>query len=365
MAQIVSTLEVRGLHRTFPGRPPTRALRGTDLTVVEGTITAVLGPSGSGKTTLLRTLAGMERPDAGSIELRGRVLVGPGTFVPPERRAIGLVPQEGALFPHLDVADNVAFGLRGRPRGERRARVAELLELVDLAGFEHRRAHELSGGQQQRVALARALAPDPDVVLLDEPFSALDTNLRAQVRAEVAATLQATGTTAVLVTHDQTEAMTMSDQLAVMRDGRIVQVGSPADVYRNPVDTWVADFVGDAVLLRGQMVNGQTVDCALGRLALGPATDGSPNLAGFETVTVFCRPEQIRPVSSDRISSDRVPSATRAEVRAVRFQGPDALVDLAVGDATVTARWSLIDLPQPGETVAIEVAGDVLTFPPD
>ena len=182
----MSRLQVTGLDRTFAGRVPVRALAGVTVAVESGRLLAVLGPSGCGKTTLLRTVAGMDRPDAGTVQLGERILEGPGVHVTPEHRAIGLVPQEGALFPHLDVARNIAFGLHRLPRAERAARVERLLHLVDLAGLGRRRPHQLSGGQQQRVALARALAPDPDLVLLDEPFSALDTGLRALIRAEVA-----------------------------------------------------------------------------------------------------------------------------------------------------------------------------------
>ncbi|MEO6627350.1 MAG: ABC transporter ATP-binding protein [Aquihabitans sp.] len=347
-------LVVSGLQKNYPGRPPVAALRGVDLRVDTGSFTAVLGPSGSGKTTLLRALAGMERPDAGSITLNERTLAGPGCMVAPERRAIGLVPQEGALFPHLDVADNVAFGLRGLPRAQRLERVGELLALVDLAGFERRRAHQLSGGQQQRVALARALAPRPEVVLLDEPFSALDTNLRAQVRSEVAATLAATGTTAVLVTHDQTEALTMADQVAVMRDGRIVQVGSPSEVYRYPVDQWVASFVGDAVMLPGRLASPGMLTCSLGTLPVAPRH--IQGAAGSTVVACF-RPEQIRRVPAG--ADHRGPHAVVTEVT---FRGPDAVVAVVVDGSSFNARWPALDLPKPGERVHIEVVGEVNAY---
>ena len=351
----MSGIEARGLHRTFAGRPPVTALLDVDLSVPDGRITAVLGPSGCGKTTLLRTLAGMERPDAGSIELGGRVLAGHGTHVAPERRRIGLVPQEGALFPHLDVAANIAFGLKGRPRAERRARVGDLLDLVGLAGLARRRPHELSGGQQQRVALARALAPSPEVVLLDEPFSSLDTALRSSLRDEVAATLRAAGTTGVLVTHDQTEALSIAERVAVMRDGQMVQVGSAIDVYRRPADLWTARFLGDAVVLPGRRSTtaATTVDTALGRL---PLIDGFTHYPGPD-VTVFCRPEQIRPATDPGALASAV-------VDQVRFQGSDAEVLLRIGDVAVTARWPSTELPDPGDAVAVAVTGTVLAFAP-
>jgi iron(III) transport system ATP-binding protein len=358
----VSVIEARGLTRTFPTRPPVTALRSVDLSVADGSIVAVLGPSGCGKTTLLRTLAGMERPDAGTVHIGGRALDGPGTHLPPEKRAMGLVPQEGALFPHLDVAANVAFGLRGRSRGDRTDRVAELLALVGLEDMGDRRPHELSGGQQQRVALARALAPDPDVVLLDEPFSALDTGLRAALRDEVAATIRASGTTAILVTHDQIEALTMADSVAVMRNGSIVQTGTPVEVYQWPVDEWVAHFLGDAVVLPGHRVQRpgwrDAVEWPLGSsvLAEGFAHHGGPE------VRAFCRPEQVARIHG---ATGTAGVAVVATVKAVRFQGPDATVSLTVDGYEVHARWPTGELPRPGTEVHVSVAGTVLAFGPE
>lgn len=350
----MSGISARGLRRTFPGPPPVVALNDVDLSVPDNEITAVLGPSGCGKTTLLRTLAGMERPDAGSVELGGRVLSGNGSHVPPERRRIGLVPQEGALFPHLDVAGNIAFGLKARSRAERRARVGELLDLVGLTGFAERRPHELSGGQQQRVALARALAPSPEVVLLDEPFSALDTALRSSLRDEVVATLRTAGTTGVLVTHDQTEALSTAGRVAVMREGRIVQAGSAVDVYRRPVDLWAARFLGEAVVLTGRRSRGDptAVDTVLGRLSLLADFSHHPG----PDVAVFCRPEQIR-----LAPGEGTPPA--AVVDTVRFLGPDAEVRLRIGEVPVSARWPSTELPEPGDAVALAVTGGVLAFP--
>jgi len=242
----MADLTVRGVRKSYG---PVRALDGLDLDVPAGALTAVLGPSGCGKTTLLRCVAGFERVDAGEILVGTRLVAGPRLHAAPERRRVAVVPQEGALFPHLSVAGNVAYGLS---RAQRRAgRVEEVLALVGLAGYGDRMPHELSGGQQQRVAVARALAPRPPLVLLDEPFSALDASLRAEVRHDVREALRADGATAVLVTHDQGEAMSEADQVAVMRAGRIVQAGSPGEIYGDPADAWVADFVGAAVLLSG------------------------------------------------------------------------------------------------------------------
>ena len=255
-----ASLSVSGLTKAFGGAP---VLAGLDLEVPAGSLTAVLGPSGCGKTTLLRLLAGFEHAEGGSVRLGDRVLCDPRTHLAPERRAIGFVAQEGALFPNLDVAANVGFGL---PRAQRRGdRVGELLELVGLAGMAERFPHQLSGGQQQRVALARALAPSPAVVLLDEPFDALDAGLRAQVRAEVRSALREAGATALLVTHDQEEALSLADVVAVMREGRIVQSADPQTLYRDPVDAEVALFVGEAVLLNAGL-HGDHAETALGRL---------------------------------------------------------------------------------------------------
>jgi iron(III) transport system ATP-binding protein len=327
----MSRLTVEGLVHTYPGRPPVRALDGADLQVDEGSFVAVLGPSGCGKTTLLRAVAGLERPDGGTISLGAQRLDGPNVHVAPEARRIGLVPQEGALFPHLDVGANLAFGLRGRPKAHQHARIHQLLEMIGLPGYERRRPHELSGGQQQRVALARALAPEPVAVLLDEPFSALDASLRSDLRDEVGATLREAGTTTILVTHDQTEALTMADVVAVMRAGRIVQVGAPADVYRHPVDLWVARFLGEVAVLPG---------AAPGRV-------------------VACRPEQLRRAEAG------TPGTRAAVVTSLRFAGADATVGLLVDGVEVAARWPSTDLPAVGDQVEVRVVGELMDLPAD
>jgi iron(III) transport system ATP-binding protein len=261
----------------------TEVLTDVSLSVPEHSITAVLGASGSGKTTLLRIIAGFERPRAGTVTLAGRLIEAPGEHWPPERRRLGYVPQDGALFPHLSVARNVAFGL---PHGARRSsRVGELLELVGLADLGRRFPHELSGGQQQRVALARALAINPPVVLLDEPFASLDAALRVSVRADIAAVLRAAGTAAVLVTHDQQEALSMADQVAVLRHGQMAQVGAPREIYAHPVDPEMATFLGEANLVACE-VSGSTAITALGPIAT--RTRVPPGAA-----VVLIRPEQI------------------------------------------------------------------------
>jgi iron(III) transport system ATP-binding protein len=228
------------------------AVDGLSLTVTEGEIVALLGPSGCGKTTTLRLIAGFEVPDAGTVTIRGALMAGPGRMVAPEERGVGIVFQDYALFPHLTVADNVAFGLQRLPRASRRERVARILDTVGLADLARRYPHELSGGQQQRVAVARALAPSPALMLLDEPFSNLDADLRTQMRDEVERVLRATGTTAIFVTHDQEEAFTLADRVGVLNRGRIEQIASPEDVYHRPATRFVAEFVGAADFLSGE-----------------------------------------------------------------------------------------------------------------
>ncbi|HWD10035.1 MAG TPA: ABC transporter ATP-binding protein, partial [Actinomycetota bacterium] len=245
----MNEVTITGLHKSYGSVP---VLAGLDLSVEAGLLTAVLGPSGSGKTTLLRVLAGFERADAGQLSIAGECVDGGGRWVAPEKRRVGYVPQEGCLFPHLSVAANIGFGLaKGPGRRDRNRRVGELLELIGLDGMGERRPHELSGGQQQRVALARALAPRPRIVLLDEPFASLDTGLRATLRDDVREVLRAEGTTTVLVTHDQDEALSIADVVAVMRHGRIVQAGSPRELYDAPADAEVATFLGMANLVPG------------------------------------------------------------------------------------------------------------------
>ncbi len=281
----MSELSVRGVVKSFGATP---VLRGVDLTVEQGSLAAVLGPSGCGKTTLLRLVAGFDRPDAGVIALDGCAVSAPDVFVAPERRRVGVVPQEGALFPHLTVGENVGFGLSRRER--RGGRVGAMLDLVGLGGYADRMPAELSGGQQQRVALARALAPEPALVLLDEPFSALDTGLRQALREDVRTALRATGATAVLVTHDQQEALSMADVVAVMRDGTVAQAAAPSTLYTAPGDVGVATFVGEAVIIPATVCDG-VADTVLGAVPVrGRSTSG--------TGQVVVRPEQIERSSS-------------------------------------------------------------------
>jgi len=244
-----SKLKLSGLTKVY--RSGVVALADVDLTAAPGEVLAVAGESGCGKTTLLRLVAGLEVPDSGEIRLDGRVVAGAGTWVPPESRGVGMVFQDFALFPHLRVVDNVAFGLAHLPRKERRPRAEAFLEMVGLAGYGERFAHQLSGGQRQRVALARALAPGPRILLLDEPFSNLDAPLKSVLRDELGDVLRAAGTTAILVVHDADDVLVLADRVAVMRAGKVTQVGQPDEVYRHPANEYVARLFGEANVLAG------------------------------------------------------------------------------------------------------------------
>ncbi|HXB16897.1 MAG TPA: ABC transporter ATP-binding protein [Solirubrobacteraceae bacterium] len=323
----MSRLLVEGLWKGY-GRQP--VLRGVDLDVPAGSLTSVLGLSGCGKTTLLRVVAGFERAERGKVGLGGRTLDDGRTFVAPERRGIGYVPQEGALFPHLSVARNVGFGLS---RDERRSGVVdELLEMVGIAALGDRLPHQLSGGEQQRVALARALARKPQALLLDEPFSSLDAALRTRVREEVHTLLRERGVTTVLVTHDQEEALSLADSVAVLRDGRIVQQGSPADLYERPVDERLARFLGAVNVLYASFL-GERAQTPLGPL---PVSSGAP--LGDGAGAVMLRPEQleVRPQGE----GEGVPG----RVEECRYYGHDALLQIRAGD-------------EPGELLLARVTG--------
>ena len=327
----------------------TAALDGVDLVVARGGRTAIVGPSGSGKTTLLRLVAGFEAPDAGRIVLDGAVLADGRAAMPAHRREVGVVAQDGALFPHLSVGDNIGFGLRGG-RFARRGRVEALMRLVELEPSMHdRRPDALSGGQQQRVALARAMARQPRLMLLDEPFSALDTALRASTRQAVAAVLARAGITTVLVTHDQAEALSFADQVAVMRAGRLLQVGPPRALYARPVDAAVATFLGDALILPGEIAGG-TARCALGTVMVADAGRRGPG-------TLMVRPEQVRL----RPGGDAGPG--RATVVGADFAGAVCSYTLRLtdGSALIVAQHGA-DAFEPGAAVGFEVHGPVHVF---
>ena len=337
-------LAIDSVHKSFG---TVEVLRGVSLAVPQGDIAVVLGPSGEGKTTLLRLIAGFDRPDRGTIIVDGRVVASPAELVPPERRRVGIVPQEGALFPHLTVEANVAFGLRRHDRN-RAARVAEVLAMVGLDGMQRRRPRQLSGGQQHRVALARALAPSPHLVLLDEPFSSLDTGLRAQVRNEVVGALRAAGTTAVVVTHDQVEAMAMADHLAVMLGGVVAQWGPPDELYRQPATAAVGAFLGDSNLLAAGVRDGYAT-CVLGDVPLAGAAGGTAQRVAGQA-TVLLRPEQLCLTTSDR--------GTTVTVTAREYYGHDAMVELRCTDHTrLIARVGAHEVPAVGDVVHVAVRG--------
>lgn len=328
-------LELRGIRKRFG---PKEVLREVDLTVERGEVLALVGPSGCGKTTLLRIIAGLERPDDGEVILAGRLLASRHTSLPPERRNVGLVFQDFALFPHLNVAANVAFGMRRWQDKERR--VAELLELVGLTGYERHMPHELSGGQQQRVALARTLAAEPELVLLDEPFSNLDAGLRSRVREDVMRILSAAGITAIVVTHDQEEALSLPGRVAVLIEGKVAQVGTAEEVYRAPVSRAVAEFVGEANFLPiTDRTNGR-VRFELGELEGTDVSNGR--------VEVMVRPEDL----------ELAPDGVRGRVVTRSYFGHDQLVTVELPSGTlVRVRTLGGGCPKPGGTVAVRLAG--------
>jgi iron(III) transport system ATP-binding protein len=320
----VSGLTVSDLHKSFGTNS---VLAGLDLEAPAGSLTAILGSSGSGKTTLLRLLAGFDAPDRGAVRIGTRVVDDEHTHVHPEHRKVGYVPQEGALFPHLTVKRNVGFGLS---REERRGgAVAELLEMVGLAALADRYSHQLSGGEQQRVALARALARRPEVLLLDEPFSSLDASLRGRVREEVHTLLREQGVTTVLVTHDQEEALSLADAVAVLRDGKIVQRGVPAALYEQPVDARLAGFLGAANLIDAAF-DGEIAHTPLGELALRLAPGARPAVSGI----VLVRPEQLDVRPHEETSSAKIDTGGTIEtglagtVEQCRYYGHDALLHI-------------------------------------
>jgi iron(III) transport system ATP-binding protein len=329
---------------------PVQALKDISLEVQAGSRTAVVGPSGSGKTTLLRIIAGFEQPDVGRVTLDGEVLADGPACVPAHKRGIGIVSQDGALFPHLSVAENIGFGFeRGAP--DREKRILDLLEMVELENsMLDRRPHQLSGGQQQRVALARALGRRPRLMLLDEPFSALDTGLRENMRKAVARVLQAAGITAVLVTHDQGEALSFADQVAVLREGRLVQAGTPQTLYLKPRDRETALFLGDAVMLPAIIKNG-FADCALGSVPVEGAHQGKAE--------IMLRPEQIRVV----VGEDNAKYGGR--VVDVEFGGATCTVAVslaAVALPPILIKTSSVALPARGDLVRLDIAGKAHVF---
>ncbi len=335
-------LGIEGLSRSFGGR---NVVDDVTLSIAPGQVTCLLGPSGCGKSTTLRIVAGVERQDAGSVTLDGRVLSAGSTHLPPEDRHVGLMFQDFALFPHLTVEDNVGFGLTGN-RTDRRRRAHEMLEKVHLRGFETALPHELSGGEQQRVALARAIAPKPRVMLMDEPFSGLDNRLRDGIRDETLDILKAEQTAVLLVTHEPDEAMRMADEIALMRDGAIVQQGAPYNVYNAPVDKMAAAFFSDINVIPGK-VRGALTDTPFGDFLAPGFPDGSE-------VEIVIRPQHIR-IDFDRSGKgpnptpeDGVPA--KAEVLRARYMGRESLVEFRMDHdgSVLSATVPSVFLPKPG-----------------
>ncbi|QND52864.1 ABC transporter ATP-binding protein [Phyllobacterium sp. 628] len=354
-------MTILAIERTSKRYGPVCAVDDISLTVPSGSRTAIVGPSGSGKTTLLRIIAGFEAPDSGSIRLDGELLADGPSIIPAHRRGIGFVTQDGSLFPHLSVADNIGFGLERRSP-DRHKRILELMDTVELDRIMlDRRPHQLSGGQQQRVSLARALAREPRLMLLDEPFSALDTGLRENMRKAVAAVLKKTGITTILVTHDQNEALSFADQVAVLRQGKLVQAGSPRELYLKPVDPVTAAFLGDAIILPAELGDGWS-QSAFGRVA---ADTGDRRGAA----DIMLRPEQLKLTAVAQAEALQNSDAhTRyAKVSDIEFGGAVCNVVLSVLGADnacppMQIRSSAINLPAMGDHVRIDVTGKVHIF---
>ena len=327
-----SMIRLEGVTKRFGD---VAAVDGASLCVDRGEVVALLGPSGCGKTTLLRLIAGFERPDAGSVEVAGRPVAGHATWVPPEARRVGMVFQDYALFPHLTVAENVGFGLRRRLRA---TRVPELLSIVGLERLGGRYPHELSGGQQQRVALARALAPSPELVLLDEPWSNVDPFLRESLRAEVSDIIRPLGVTVLLVTHDREEAFSLADRIALMRDGAIVQEGTSEEIYLSPASRWAAEFVGAANVLSGPVVAG-AIQTSVGSF---PANGAS----GLPAAEIVVRPELLEL---------RLDPTGAAEVVAREFRGHDVFYRVLLDGVELVSHRPSTELVPLGARVSIRV----------
>jgi iron(III) transport system ATP-binding protein len=346
----VNSLQISELHKRFGTHS---VLADLDLEVPAGSLTALLGPSGSGKTTLLRLLAGFETPDRGTIRIGEQVVDAAGTHIHPEHRQIGYVPQEGGLFPHLSVEANVAFGLS---RAARRQGVGDLLDMVGLADLARRYPHQLSGGQQQRVALARALAVKPAILLMDEPFASLDAHQRAGVREEVGRILRDSSTTTLLVTHDQDEALSLADLVAVLRNGRIAQCATPQELYTWPVDDELARFIGEANVIAG-VLDGTLVDTPLGKLEA--QWRGEPLPSGCP-VRVLIRPEQID------LTAAGGEEGLAGQIVRCGYHGHDAVLHVQIdeehGARQLTVRTAREAPPAPGSKVRLSARGPVLVW---
>ena len=333
-------LSLQSLSKSFAGQ---QVLSNLNLDVHEKEFLAVLGGSGSGKTTLLRLISGFDTPDSGEIRINDRVVFSKSTNVLAEERRVGFVPQDAALFPHLSVAGNIEFGLAKQSSAQKAARVAELLRLVDLVGFENRMPHELSGGQRHRVALARALAPKPDLILLDEPFSSLDAELRVRLREDVRKVIAKAGITAIMVTHDQEEALSMASRVAILRDGEFAQIGNPSEIYQSPADIEMATFLGDSVIINGVIQNEKIVT-DLGLLTpLNKVVNGATGRVAIRPENFYLQPN---------------PNG-EGEVIGRQYFGHDALVEVKLPKLVIQARANGPFAPELGMKVTVWVRGQV------
>jgi iron(III) transport system ATP-binding protein len=318
-------------------------LKDINLDVQDQEFLAILGSSGSGKTTLLRLISGFDSPDSGQIQLGAKMVFSKGLNVSAEERRVGFVPQDAALFPHLSVAKNIEFGISKHSAAERKQRVTELLQLVDLAGFEDRMPHQLSGGQRHRVALARALAPKPQLILLDEPFSSLDAELRVRLREDVRNVITKTGTTAILVTHDQEEALSIASRVAVLRDGEFAQIGNPSEIYQAPTDVEMATFLGDSVIING-VVKDEKIVTDLGLLTpLNKVANGATGRVAIRPENFYLQPNP----------------KGEGEVIGRQYFGHDALVEVKLPKLVIQARANGPFAPEIGMKVTVWVRGQV------
>ncbi len=341
---MVTKLKISHVSKSFGDKA---VLIDVNLEVPQNKLVTILGTSGGGKTTLLRLIAGFESVDSGEIHIGDRLVSSSSTLTPPEKRNVGYIPQDASLFSHLTVAKNIEFGLQQLNTKAKAQRVHELLELIDLADLADSIPSQLSGGQQQRVAIARALAPNPDVVLLDEPFAALDAQLRTRLRDDVKAILVAAKATAIMVTHDQEEALSIADRVAILRDGRIAQFGTPNEIYSAPVDVRLAQFLGDAVVLPGQISNGK-VKTSLGELI--PTKQYAESVSGL----VAIRPENL--YLQPNVNGD-------GKVIARQYFGHDAIVEVQTKGISVKARTAGPLTPEIGMPVTVWVRGAVNFYP--
>jgi iron(III) transport system ATP-binding protein len=337
---VSTVLSIQSISKAIAGN---QILKNLSLDVQEHEFVAILGSSGSGKTTLLRLISGFDSPDSGEIQIGGQQVFAKGVNVSAEERRVGYVPQDAALFPHLSVAKNIEFGLNKLPAAQRNARVAELLKLVDLVGYEDRMPDQLSGGQRHRVALARALAPKPQLILLDEPFSSLDAELRVRLREDVRNVITKTGTTAILVTHDQEEALSIASRVAILRDGEFAQIGNPSEIYQAPADVEMATFLGDSVIING-VIKDDKVVTDLGLLTpLNKVANGATGRVAIRPENFYLQPNP----------------KGEGEVIGRQYFGHDALVEVKLPKLVIQARANGPFAPEIGMKVTVWVRGQV------